>query len=247
MSDSKIKYVNDIKVDWSYDDLMSNVNIPNAKYNLKEYDQAYLFTHDNRIIQGFLFLKDNKPLVIPEPEPSILYFISASRKLNDIVSIREQLFNAIGLEKIIEADSLFTEFFMLCSDFVINLFAALEAFNNCVIPDDFTIRIKKRLMNREKIQRFARFDEKVNSVIPQIFNKSFINDFTEKWEVINSLKSLRDNLIHTKNMSKNWAASYRDIYRECLSIDFTNSYHYVRDYMNYYKPNWIENIDKLKL
>jgi len=81
MSDSKKKYVNEIKVDWSYDDLMSKVNIPNRKYNLKDYDQAYLFTHDSRIIQGFLFLKDNKPIVIPEPEPSILYFNSAGRKL----------------------------------------------------------------------------------------------------------------------------------------------------------------------
>jgi len=226
MSDSKKKYVNDIKVDWSYDDLMSKVNIPNRKYNLKDYDQAYLFTHDNRIIQGFLFLKDNKPLVIPEPEPSILYFNSAGRKLKDIITIREQLFNAIGLEKVIDADSLFA-----------------EAFNNCVIPDDFTIRIKKRLMNREIIQRFARFDDKADKIIPQIFNKSFLIDFTDKWEVIESLKSLRDNLIHTKNMSKNWAASYRDIYRACLSFDFDNSYFYVRDYMNYYKSDWIENID----
>lgn len=42
-------------------------------------------------------------------------------------------------------------------------------------------------------------------------------------------------------MSKNWAASYRDIYRFCLSLDFNGTFEYVRDYMNYYKSNWIEN------
>lgn len=180
MSDSKRKYVNDIKVDWSYDDLMSKVDIPNKKYDLKDYDQAYLFTHDNRIIQGFLYLHENKPLVIPEPEPSIIYFNNAGRKLNDLIAYREKLFKAIGLENIIEADSLFTEFFMLSSDFVINLFAALEAFNNSVIPEDFTIRIKRRLMDREVIQRYARFDDKVKKVIPQIFKKSFTEDYPEK-------------------------------------------------------------------
>lgn len=241
MSDSKKKYVNDIKVDWSYHDLMSKVDIPDKKYDLKDFDQAYLFTKDNRIIQGFLHLHENKPLVIPEPEPSILYFNNAGRKLSDILNLREELFKSIGLEKIIEADRLFSEFFMLSSDCIINLFAALEAFNNCVIPEDFTIRIKKRLMNRETIQRYARFDDKVNKIVPQIFDKSFVESFSKKWEIIDSLKKLRDNLIHTKNMSKNWAASYRDIYRECLSFDFDNAYIFTKDYMNYYKSDWIEN------
>lgn len=240
MSDSKKKYVNDIKVDWSYDDLMSKVDIPNKKYNYKDFDQAYLFTQDNRIIQGFLHLHDNKPLVIPEPEPSILYYNNAIRKLADIVNLRGDLFESIGLEKVIEADRLFTEFFMLSSDFIINLFASLEAFNNSVIPEDFTIRIKKRFMDREKIQRYARFDDKVTKVVPQIFEKSFIDNYPDKWELIDSLKSLRDDLIHTKNMSKNWQASYRDIYRACLSFDFESTLVFVKDYMNYYKTDWIE-------
>lgn len=240
MSDSKKKYVNDIKVDWSYDDLMSKVDIPNKKYNYKDFDQAYLFSQDNRIIQGFLHLHDNKPLVIPELEPSILYYNNASRKLTDIVKLRDDLFESIGLEKVIEADRLFTEFFMLSSDFIINLFASLEAFNNSVIPEDFTIRIKRRLMDREIIQRYARFDDKVIKVVPKIFEKSFIENYPDKWELINSLKKLRDDLIHTKNMSKNWAASYRDIYRACLSFDFNKTYQYIRDYMNFYKTNWID-------
>jgi hypothetical protein len=243
MSDSKKKYVNDIKVDWSYDDLMADIDIPDKKYNYKDFDQAYLFTQDNRIIQGFLHIHDNKPLVIPEPEPSILYYNNAGRKLSNIIKFREDLLKSIGMEETIEADRLFTEFFMFSSDFVINLFASLEAYNNSVIPEDFTIRIKKRLMNREIIQRFACFDDKVNKVVPQIFEKSFTESFSEKWKIIDSLKSLRDNLIHTKNMSKNWAASYRDIYRDCLSFEFSDAYIFVKDYMNYYKPDWIENID----
>ncbi len=239
--DLKKKYVTDIKVDWSYKDLMSKINIPNSKVDYKDFDQAYVFTEDNRIIQGFLYLHNGKPLVIPEPEPSILYFINASRQIDKIISIRTQLFDMIGLEKIIQADQLFSEFFFLGTNFVINLYSSIEAFNNSIIPNDFTIKIKKRFMDKDTIQRYACFEDKMKTIVPRIFNRSFVIDFNNKWELLDQLKSLRDSVIHTKNFSKNWAASYRNIYRDYLSFDFENVFKYAKDYMNYYKPDWIAN------
>jgi len=242
-SSSKKKYVNDIKIDWSYDDLMSEINIPQRKLDYKDYDQAYYFTEDKRIIQGFLYLHEGKPLVIPEPEPSILYFINAERNLGNIIIIRTKLFDSIGIDKAVEADHLFMEFFLLATNFVINLFSSLEAFNNSLIPNEFKFRDGKRLMDKDTIQRHARFDIKIKKIIPQFSEKSFVLDYSKKYDLIEDLKSLRDSVIHTKNFSKNWAASYREIYRNYLAFDFENAYNYTKDYMNYYKPEWIERYE----
>ena len=149
--DLKKKYITDIKVDWSYKDLMSLINVPEYEVDYRDFDQAYVFTEDNRIIQGFLYVHNGNPLVIPEPEPSILYFINASRHIDKIISIRTQLFESIGLEKVIQADQLFSEFFLLGTNFAINLYSSIEAFNNSIVPNDFTVKIKKRFIGFYKM------------------------------------------------------------------------------------------------
>lgn len=98
-------------------------------------------------------------------------------------------------------------------------------------------------MDKDTIQRFASFDEKIKIIIPRIYNKSFVADFNEKYEFINKLKGLRNSVIHTKNFSKNWAASYRDIYRNFISLDYNNAYNNIIDYITFYKPDWIEEYD----
>lgn len=214
------KYVNQIAIDWSYEDLLKDIQLPNKLPDLNNFDQAYFFTEDKNIIQGFLYIHENKPIVIPEPEPSILYFANALRIVENIIENRNEIFKLIGLENAQKIDLLFSDFFLDAFNFVINLFSSIEAFHNSVIPEGFTYRDKKRLLNREKIQRFTTHDQKAESIIPQIFNKSFILNNEEKYSILKQLKNIRDNLIHTKNQSKNWAASYRDIFRELLSFDY---------------------------
>ena len=235
------KFVNKIKVDWTYDDLIKNIELPQNPPDFSNADQAYFFTQDKNIVQGFLYLHNNKPVVIPEPEPSILYFANSSRIIDNIIENRNEVFKLIGIENVHKIDLLFSDFFLDAFNFIINLFASIEAFHNSVIPEKFTYRDKKRLLNREKIQRFATHDLKAESIIPRIFEKSFIKENEDKYSVISKLKEIRDNLIHTKNQSKNWAASYRDIFRDLLSFDYEKALNYTKDYMNYYKDNWIEN------
>lgn len=236
------KYVNKIKVDWSYEDLIKDIKLPKNQPDLNNFDQAYYFTQDKNIVQGFLYLHNNRPVVIPEPEPSILYFANSSRIIGNIINNRDEIFKLIGIENVYKIDLLFSDFFLDAFNFVINLFASIEAFHNSVIPEEFTYRDKKKgLLNREKIQRLATHDVKAESIIPLIFEKSFIKENSDKYSVISKLKGIRDNLVHTKNQSKNWAASYRDIFRDMLSFDYESALKYTKDYMNYYKDNWIEN------
>ncbi|MCK9414450.1 MAG: hypothetical protein M0Q53_19265 [Prolixibacteraceae bacterium] len=230
-----------IKVDWSYDDLIKDIELPKTLTDLNNFDQAYFFTEGNYIIQGFLYIHNNKLLVIPEPEPSILYYANALRVVETIIENRDKIFILVGIENAHKIDVLFSDFYIDAFNFVINLFASIEAFNNSVIPEDFTYRDRKRLLNREKIQRFASPDLKIESIIPKIFGKSFIDDNKEGHLIISKLKNIRDNLIHTKNQSENWAASYRNIFRDLLSFDYEKALESAKEYMNFYKNDWIEN------
>ena len=138
----------------------------------------------------------------------------------------------------------FYDFFQLSADFVIFLMMSLEAFNNSLIPNNHTyINKKGKKYSREGIQRSIKFEEKFKRVIPQLFNKSFVVDFNIKFELLRKMKSLRDDVVHTKNLNEDFYASYREIYKKYLDFDFENALLYTKDYINYYKPNHIEDCD----
>ena len=78
--------------------------------------------------------------------------------------------------------------------------------------------------------------ENFKEVIPEIFKKSFAREFPEKYQLIQKMKTLRDNVIHTKNHSKGFSASYRYIFREYLDFDYEEAYKITKDYINYTNP-----------
>ena len=243
MRHSKKKFVNEIEVDFSLNELNENYNITNNSNEIsyEKYDQAFMQFEDNKIVQGFLYLHNDNPIVIPEPDPSILYFTSAEMHLLELLKHQKEIFESIGFKNSENVANLFFSFFQLSSNFVINLFASMEAFNNSLIPTDFTYREKRRQYNRNEIQRFIKFETKIKTIIPEISNKSFFCDFENKYNVIDNMKQLSDNVIHTKNYSESFAPSYRELFRDFLSFNYQSAYNCTKDYMNYYKENWIED------
>lgn len=180
--------------------------------------------------------------MIPEPEPSILYFTNAEDKLNELLEIQSTLIESnLTTNNFSDLSHTFYNFFQLSSDYIINLFTSIEAFNNSLIPDDFSIKIKRKNYDKERTQRSMDFLNKIKKAIPQIINKSFIIDNPKKYEFLLEIKHLRDNVVHTKNMQSGFPASYRELYKSYLNFDFKKSYEVTKDYFNFYKENWIEN------
>jgi len=243
MTHTKKKFVSNIQLDFSIGDIDPEGKFAPKKIDFNEYDQAFLQTEDNKVIMGFLYMNKDTPIIIPEPDPTILYFTSAENSLLEILNLQSEILNLTGLNNSEKIANLFYTFFQLSSNFVINLFASLEAFNNGIIPNDFTHRIKRKLYDSNKIQRFLKFDTKVREVVPKIFEKSFIEDHPGKFENLNKMKKLRDNVIHMKNYSESFSASYRELFRDYLSFNFESAFNDTKEYVNYYKPNWIENCD----
>ncbi len=236
----KNKFINEIEIDWDYRDLDPERKGAVSKINYNTHPKPWIFTEDKKIIQAFAHIHNGEPLVIPEIDPTILYLTSAKNLLSEIVELKEQLLELAGVKNYVQTADVFIEFFPRQSIFITSLFTALEAFNNGLIPDEYTIRIKKRLYDKEKVQRYVKFKDKIELVIPDIFERSFVIDKQREYESICKIKKLRDEMIHTKNYGKGYAPSYSQIYKDSLSVDFEKAYRATVDYINYYKPNWIE-------
>jgi hypothetical protein len=213
-----------------------------SEVDFEKYPKVFMQLEDKTIIQGFVHLINGKPFMIPEPEPSILYFTNAEDKLNEILKIQSTLIESnLTTNNFSDLSHAFYNFFQLSSDYIINLFTSIEAFNNSLIPDDFSIKIKSKNYNKERTQRSMDFLNKIKKAIPQIMNKSFLKDNSEKHEFLLKIKHLRDNVVHTKNMQNGFPASYRELYKSYLNFDFKKSYEVTKYYFNFYKENWIEN------
>jgi hypothetical protein len=239
---TKRKFVGNIKVDWEMVEIDKDKKYSKtpSEVDFEVYTKAYMQLEDKTIIQGFVYLNDDRRIIIPEPEPSILYFTNAESKLSEILKTQQIILNSDGFNNLDELSHVFFNFFQLSSDYIINLFTSIEAFNNYLIPVDFEMKIKRKFYNKERVQRLD-FATKMKKIVPSIKNKSFVKDYAHKYEFILSIKSLRDNVVHIKNLSTGFPASYRDLYVSYLNFDFKKSYDYIKDYLNYYEENWIEN------
>jgi len=236
----KNKIINEIEIDWDFRDLDPEGKGAVKKINYETHPKPWIFTEDKKIIQAFAYIHNGEPIVIPEFDPTILYLTSAKNLLTEIIELKEQLLEFAGVKNYIQTADVFIKFFPRQSIFITSLFTALEAFNNGQIPDDYTFRNKRRLYDKEKIQRYISFNDKTELIIPDIFKRSFVTEKENEYKNIIKIKKMRDEIIHTKNHGKGYSPSYSKIYKESLSIDFEIVYRATVDYINYYKSNWIE-------
>ena len=121
----------------------------------------------------------------------------------------------------------------------------LEAFINLLLPVDIEyIRADKKSTNHfshEQIQREIGLEEKIKSVLPQFFGRSFHEDYGHKYEGIIRLKEMRDEIAHTKTYSKdNNRNFYRRIFTNLLNFDSDSTLHHSKDFINYFQPGLIE-------
>lgn len=121
---------------------------------------------------------------------------------------------------------------------IIFSFTALETFINLSIPNNFiwkkTTSRKTEVYDKEQIERYISWKEKINLVVtdiyevPQIKKMSFWSDLIELLDIRNRLihiKSSDDTEVLTDLLNKN-------IFKICLSS---------QDYINYISENMVEN------
>ena len=124
---------------------------------------------------------------------------------------------------------------------VVFSFLALEAFLNQMLPDYALIEYDRKMVTKDKIQRYATFEKKLKQIIPNLHNKDFQELYPKKYDKIIKLKGLRDELIHLKEVNKSGFTSYDDIYQDLISTDIKSLVLAVKSYVNCYSPGLIVN------
>lgn len=162
---------------------------------------------------------------------------TSNKRIQNIYS--EQDFNNDSMgESLVEHTLEIYSFIEHAQQAIIFSFTALETFINLSIPSDFiwkkvTAR-KTEVYNKEQIERYITWKEKINLVVtdiyqmPQIKQMGFWSDLIELLDVRNSLihiKSSDDTRVLTEILNK-------DIFKICFSS---------QEYINYISENVVEN------
>lgn len=95
-----------------------------------------------------------------------------------------------------------------------------------------------------QIQRTLSIQEKIEKVIPLFTKKSFHIEQSEIYKQLEKFKLFRDEIVHTKSMENMEGSNfYRSLFRNALDFDYHLTLYSVRDFINFYEPNLIEECD----
>ncbi len=188
-------------------------------------------------------------IVFPEPNPVSFYYSLAAGGERDINYFRQKLLLLYTApEKLADPLKsevvLFSLIFKVGSVGVIFSFCAIEALLNQLIPENYTAVRKNKMLNKEQIQRYYGFEEKLTKLIPSITGKDFALVYPKYYSTILHLKKIRDDLIHLKNNKDNWEAYYTVIYQEILDLNMTQILKAIKRMINFYHKGLIRDVQK---
>lgn len=246
------KYVRALDIGQEVVDVLNNAPVDESKIaelsqNKLEGYYGMLQFDNERLIQTFKYVKDNKTFLIPEPDPIVIYFDTARLYHKTINERKTNLFKQLQvINNIVAVNGDFYWYYSTVCNYVIFLFLAIEALINKIIPMDYEYKKpvqdkKVELYNKFQIQRHIEFIEKIKNVLPDALGKSFVVEQTHKFEDIKKLKLFRDEIVHTKSHEAEMVQNYyEDLYTLSLDFDFDKTLKSAQDFINFYQPNLIE-------
>lgn len=242
----KLKPTKRFQTDFNISELFQNADIPKeskeiaqkhikSKEILKGYDLMIAF--ENSIIFGFEHLNKNERLIIPELNPTTIFYSNAVMSHRNLILAREELFHKSPTYKNYQKPinpKLFGTFFQLSSNCIINLQSALESFANRQIPENHTFLDK----NNEEFE--PSLFHKIDKALPDIHNRRFKSKFKKDNIIIRKLIELRNEIIHLEPIKETTNTRYKTVYRKLLNFEYTKAIISVRNFINFYEPDLIE-------
>jgi len=186
----------------------------------------------------------HKTFFLLEPNPVTFYFSIAFDVVPQFEKAKNELSNLLRCKEQNETHLaiIFSLIFRVASIGILFSFLSIEAFMNQELPDYLKIDFRNKKMTKEDIQRWATFDEKLLSIIPEITKKDFNKRCPKQSSTLRKYKTLRDELVHLKQKKKAFA-SYNNIYQDILNINLSELVSIAKSYMNFYRPGTIINFE----
>lgn len=204
---------------------------------------AFMIDTEGFYTLSLMYNNQGKELTIPIPDLTLAYYDSAYMNNYQRKSFKNDLFEKLSQTSDLTDDvsHQMYRYINYATTSLIMMFTSIESFLNSLIPEDGNYASKKKkVYSKEKIQRYIGFEEKILHVIPSFTNSSFYtnkNDFRRSF--IGKLKILRDEIIHTK--SSFMFQKQSELIKQLLDFEFDKTLLETKQFMNFYKSNYIEN------
>jgi hypothetical protein len=212
----------------------------NSKKLSDAHDKDLMLLFEDSIIFGFDFLHDEKKILIPEINPTTIFYSNAVMSHKKLIFFRNQLFENSPTTRDFSKPinpNIFGEFFQLASNCLINMQSALESFSNRQIPESYEFNDVDGNVFKPSIFH------KLDSALPKVHNKRFKSSFKKDNIMIRNLIELRNEIVHLRPIEKDTNTQYKITYRKLLKFNFTKAIKSVRNLINFYEPNLIEECE----
>jgi hypothetical protein len=221
---------------------------PLDKKDFKNKDSAFVINDEGNATLCMIHQEDGQPYMFPIPDLTLIYFTQAQSNIKDIQVYKNELLTKSAIAKIQTESSTneFYQFYGAAAAAIIFLSTALESFINQSIPENFIFRQangQKKCIeeyDHEQIQRFLSTDSKIKNVMPSIYKKDFYKIQNKNTLNIDSLKRLRDEIIHTKIVKNEM---HHGVIKKLLAFNYDGALQSVAVFMNFYNPNYIIECD----
>lgn len=185
------------------------------------------------------------PFGFLEPNPITFYYSIANDIIRDYTICHENL-TTIVKEKIgpnmkgARLAQVFSYLYKVNSIAVTFLTMSLEAFANQELPD-FNVLPDGSKMNRSKIEQYESLIKKLRKHVTKINQKNFAMVHPKRMERIESLISLRNEIVHLKKIKGSGITRYELLYQKMLDFKLNILLLDVKCYINFHCPKLIVN------
>lgn len=203
---------------------------------------AFMKDTDGYHTLSIIYDNQGKQLTVPIPDLTLVYYDSAYMNNVQRKGFKNDLFENLSQTSEITEDvshELY-RYINYATTSIIMMFTAIESFMNKIIPDNGEYqKSENKIYTKTEIERYSSFEDKILKVIP-FFRKKYFKDKDElKESLIGKLKNLRDKIIHTKSSILYQKESA--LFKELLNFEYDKTLLETKDYMNFYKLNYIED------
>lgn len=248
MIHTRLKPATQINTSFSLTEATKDIVIPDESKNIaqkyvetgklaEEDGLDIMIFFENSIIYGYDYMYNGKKLILPELNPITIFYSNALMSYGRLNYYKEVLLSKsaeAGIAGEFVDFNHFGTFFQLAVNCIINLQATIESFVN------YKIIGKYDFIDKNGKTRNPSIHEKMDIAILDVTKKNFQNDFSEEYKRIKDLVGLRNHIIHLTPNQDITNTKYKILFRQIIDFAYDQTIATVKDYVNFYEPNIIE-------